>query len=214
MRFYDVSMDIVTEMAVYKDKDEKRPHFAQTASFSTHGFQETRVSLDVHTGTHVDAPLHMVEGGAPIEAIGLERLVTTCRVLNLTHVEDAIAREDLEPFAIQAGEFLLFQTRNSAREGFDPGFVFLNESGAKYLAEIGIAGVGIDALGIERSQEGHPTHKALFSANVVILEGLRLGAVPPAHYLMVCAPLRLKGVDAAPARVLLFDLSAPADAGA
>ncbi|MDZ5610602.1 cyclase family protein, partial [Bacillus pseudomycoides] len=60
------------------------------------------------------------------------------------------------------------------------------------------------ALGVERSQPGHPTHKALFGANIIVIEGLRLKDVPADQYFMVAAPLKLVGTDASPARVLLF----------
>jgi arylformamidase len=145
----------------------------------------------------------------------LEQLVRHCKVLDLTHVNEAIGRADLECISsgmpgskspgIVAGDFLLFKTKNSNDQAFNPAFVYLAEEGAKYLAELGIAGVGIDALGVERSQPGHPTHKALFGAGAVIIEGLQLREVPVGSYLMVAAPLRLIGLDAAPARVLLIE---------
>jgi arylformamidase len=201
---YDVSMPIYEGMPVYKNKPEKQPSFQITSDFTTGSVRETRVSLDVHTGTHVDAPLHMVPNGSTIDTMALERLVRPCRVVDLTHVTDGISRADLEALDIQEGEFLLFKTKNSEDQAFNPDFVFLNEDGARYLAEKRVAGVGIDALGVERGQPGHPTHKALFEANVVIIEGLRLAHVPAGEYFMVAAPLALQGLDAAPARVLLI----------
>lgn len=66
-------------------------------------------------------------------------------------------------------------------------------------------GVGIDSLGIERSQEGHPTHKTLFNNSIIIVEGLRLKEVVEGEYFMVIAPLKLEGTDGSPARALLID---------
>ncbi|EKS54207.1 cyclase, partial [Citrobacter freundii ATCC 8090 = MTCC 1658 = NBRC 12681] len=94
---------------------------------------------------------------------------------------------------------------NSWEDAFSFEFVYLAQDGAAYLAEKGVRGVGTDALGIERSQEGHPTHKTLFGAGVIVIEGLRLREVPAGKYFMVAAPLKLVGTDAAPARVLLFE---------
>ncbi|UUZ87305.1 hypothetical protein LJK88_06640 [Paenibacillus sp. P26] len=94
----------------------------------------------------------------------------------------------------------MFKTRNSFTEGWDDGFVFLRADGAAYLAELGIKGVGTDALGIERSQEGYPTHRTLMRSGVLILEGLRLSEVPAGSYFFVLAPLKLEGIEAAPAR--------------
>ncbi|MCF8564017.1 cyclase family protein [Alicyclobacillus tolerans] len=206
--FYDISMAIHESMPVYKNKAEKKPSFAVTSDFAQGASaRESRICLDVHTGTHVDAPLHMIPQGKPIDTISLEQLVTECRVLDLTQVTGGIAAQHLEAHDIGSGEFLLFKTRNSSVDGFDPEFVYLSESGAEFLVRQQVRGVGIDALGIERAQPEHPTHKLLFQANAVIIEGLRLLHVPPGRYRLIAAPLPLKGLDAAPARVFLTSLS-------
>lgn len=205
---YDISLPVYPGMPVYKNKPEKQPEFQVVSDFATGSAHETRVHLDVHTGTHVDAPLHMLPDGATTESLTLERLVRTCKVIDLTHVEGAItAQHLLECGDISRGDFLLLKTRNSNDTVFNPEFVYLAEDGARVLADAGVVGVGIDALGIERNQPGHPTHKALFAEGVVIVEGLNLSQVPAGAYLLIAAPLKLIGLDAAPARVLLMDLA-------
>jgi arylformamidase len=205
MKIHDISLPIFEGMPVYKNKPEKQPSFEVVSNFPTATSRETRVHLDVHTGTHVDAPLHMMPNGETTDSLHLERLVRSCMVLDLTGVQGGISDQDLRVHSIVADDFLLFKTRNSNDRTFNPEFIYLAQDGAEYLAELGIAGVGIDALGIERSQPGHPTHKSLFQAGAVIIEGLQLSNVEPGHYLMVAAPLRLQGLDAAPARVLLIE---------
>lgn len=205
-RFYDISMTIRPDIPVWDNMESKRPNFRTMSDFSSGGPYETRLALDLHTGTHVDAPLHMIEGGATIEHTPISALCGPARVLDLTKVEDGITRADLEGFGITAGERLLFKTRNSYWDSkdFDPGFVYLKEDGARYLADIGIAGVGTDALGIERSQAEFPTHRTLLGRGIWIAEGLRLAEVPAGSYYLVLAPLKLEGVEAAPARALLL----------
>lgn len=83
-------------------------------------------------------------------------------------------------------------------------FVYVAQDAAELLAACGVHGVGIDALGIERSQPGHPTHKTLFDKDIIVIEGLRLEDVPQGQYLLFALPMPLVGLDAAPARVLLF----------
>jgi arylformamidase len=202
MKIFDVTMPIYEGMPVYKNKPEKQPvfHTVQNGYVS-----ESRIELDVHTGTHVDAPLHMIVQGKTMETIPLEKLVGPCRVIDLTEAEDGITAEDLQKENIKENEFLLFKTKNSAQSTFQPDFIFVKEDAAHLLVERKVKGVGIDALGIERSQQGHPTHKALFGAGITIIEGLRLQEVPTGNYFMVAAPLRLNGTDAAPARVLLME---------
>lgn len=201
---YDVSMSIHEGMPVYKNKPEKKPLIQVVQDFETSPARESRIQLDVHTGTHVDSPLHMLPDGGTMETLNIEKLTGTCRVLDLTEVKNGITRSDLEGKGIEKGDFVLLKTRNSDSESFDFEFVFLAEDGASYLASLGVRGVGIDALGVERSQPGHPTHKILFKAGVLILEGLRLKEVPEGEYFMVAAPIKLKETEAAPARVLLF----------
>jgi arylformamidase len=206
---YDISMTIRPDMQVYKNKDEKRPEFIPMSDHVTGTVHETRIALDAHTGTHIDAPLHMLAGGATIEAIPLEALIGPARVLDLTGVTGGIAKADLEPFAIQPGEWLLFKTRNSSSDEFDFEFVYLQEDGAAYLKDIGVKGVGTDGLGIERAQPNYATHRTLLSAGIQVVEGLRLADVPGGSYFLVIAPLKLTGIEAAPARAFLLGGVAP-----
>ncbi len=202
---YDVSMTIKPGMTVWRNYPHKQPEFETTADYKNGGHShESRLHLDAHTGTHLDAPLHMVEGAATIETVTLDKLVRPCRVVDMTDVADAVHAEDVAKARPQRGEFLLLKTRNSKDPAWDDNFVFVAADGATALMNAGVAGVGIDAVGIERSQADHATHKTLLSSGIVILEGLRLLDVPPGEYFMVAAPLKFEGVEAGLARVLLF----------
>ncbi|WP_315116234.1 cyclase family protein [uncultured Clostridium sp.] len=205
MKIYDISMDIHNKMTVYKNKDEKRPVIKVLQDFSKGSSYESRISMDMHTGTHIDAPLHMIEKGSTMDEFNIENVVTECKVVDLTSIKDRITEEDFENKGINEGDFILLKTRNSFEEGFDFNFVFLHESGAKYLKERGIKGVGIDSLGIERSQEGHETHKILLGNGITIIEGLRLKEINEGKYLLCALPLKIKGVEAAPARAILIE---------
>ncbi len=204
MKVIDISMTIHEDMQVYKNKETKKPVFQNVANHTISHVHETRLSLDNHTGTHLDAPLHMISGGATIDTIPLEQLIGIARVLDLTHIQESIGRADLEPFALQKDEWILMKTKNSLSEQFDFEFVYLNESGAQYVKEIGIKGIGTDGLGIERAQPSYVTHKTLLSHHIYIVEGLRLKEVQPGNYFLVVAPLKLMGIDAAPARAFLI----------
>ncbi|WP_226658675.1 cyclase family protein [Pseudalkalibacillus hwajinpoensis] len=202
MKMYDVSAPIFNGMAVYKNKEEKQPEINTTTNGHV---TESRLSLDVHTGTHVDAPLHMMNDGATFESINQEDLVGKAKVIDVTNVKGAISDKDIAAEDIQEGDFILFKSQNSFEEEFNFDFVFVGEDAARYLAERNIRGVGVDGLGIERSQPEHPTHRSLFEKDVIIMEGLRLKDIEAGEYFMVAAPLKLQGTDASPARVLLFE---------
>ncbi|QOY34584.1 cyclase family protein [Anaerobacillus isosaccharinicus] len=202
MKMYDITVPIYEGMPVYKNKPEKQPKLEQVTNAHV---TESRLSIDVHTGTHIDAPLHMINEGETFETLDLEKLVGACKVLDLSEVDGGITQDHLQRFDIEANDFILFKTKNSYDEEFNFEFVYLAECSAKLLAEKKIRGVGIDALGVERSQEGHPTHKTLFGSGIIVIEGLQLKEVKEGPYFMVAAPLKLIGTDAAPARVLLFE---------
>ncbi|WP_431799254.1 cyclase family protein [Halobacillus andaensis] len=202
MKMIDITQSVYEGMPVYKNKPEKQPAFKS----NTNGHvTESRLEMDAHTGTHIDAPLHMVNDGDTFESISMNKLIGEAKVFDLSHVEDGITKADIEKLDIQENDFILFKTRNSYEDEFNFEFIFLKEDGARYLAEKNIRGVGIDSLGIERSQPEHPTHKSLFAADIIVIEGLRLKDVEEKSYQMIAAPMKLVGTDASPARVLLFD---------
>ncbi|MGX1263851.1 arylformamidase [Rossellomorea marisflavi] len=202
MKIYDVTAPIHSDMPVYKNKPEKKP----SIKTDTNGHvTESRISIDLHTGTHVDAPLHMFNEGETIETIDIKQLVRQVKVFDLTDAEENISYEDIKDLDIEENDFVIFKTKNSWDEEFNFEFIYVAADAAKHLAEKKIAGVAIDALGIERAQEGHPTHRTLMGNGVIIMEGLRLKDIEPGQYFMVAAPLNVQKTDASPARVLLFD---------
>lgn len=204
MKIYDISMTIEHDMVVYKNKEEKRPVFTTVSKHSDSGVHETRLFMDAHCGTHLDAPLHMIDNGETIDKFNLNLGVSKCKVIDLTTVENKISESDLSNKKITKGDYILLKTKNSYEDFFNPEFIYLDESGAKYLKEQEIIGVGIDAVGIERSQTGHETHKILLDAGITILEGLRLRDVKEGEYSLVALPLKIRGVEASPVRAILI----------
>lgn len=159
----------------------------------------SRLDFGVHSGTHVDAPVHFIDGAPAAESLPLEVLIGPARVLDLTAAErlDASAFEDVE-----LHERVLLKTRNSElweRDTFADEFLALKEDAARRLIDGGVRLVGIDYLSIG----DEAAHRALLRAGVVAIEGLDLRDVEPGDYELVCAPLKLVGSDGAPARVLL-----------
>jgi arylformamidase len=165
----------------------------------------SRLFLGVHSGTHVDAPVHFLADGAGVDAIALDRLLGEARVVEMDG--PSITAAQLRAVDPRPGERLLFKTRNSARcwkaDRFLPDFVYLSREGAALLAERRVRTVGIDYLSIAGMDEGVPTHRVLLEQGICIIEGLDLSSVQPGSYELICLPLRLAGADGAPARVVL-----------
>lgn len=202
--YMDISMEIKPGMAVYKNREEARPKISTYLHHSEKGVQQSAACFDLHTGTHIDMPLHMIIDGADSTGFGIERVCGPCRVIEIPNAIEKITGEVLKTKKIWAGEILLLKTKNSFSDGFLDEFAYLAESGAAYLAGEGVRAVGTDGLGIERAQEGHPTHKILLGRGIPVIEGLRLKDVPEGDYNLVCLPLRIAGVEALPARAVLY----------
>lgn len=205
MKLIDISMTISKDMMVYKDRAEKKPKFMPMKTYENSDFYESRMDIDLHTGTHVDAPLHMIENGKTMEQLPLEDWHGEAQVLDLSHVKEAIHLEDINSYQIKQGEIILLKTQNSFEDTFNADFIYLAADAAAYLVEMGIKGVGIDALGIERAQAAHDTHKILFDKDCFILEGLRLAHVKEGHYYLMALPLNIVGVEASPVRAVLIE---------
>ncbi len=200
---HDISMTIKKDMVVYKNRDTKKPSFKTSATFEEKGVYETDVSMNLHTGSHIDFPLHTIENGKTSLNENLETLMGEAKVFDLTHLNEKISKKDIEDLDIQANDFVLFKTRNSFEDFFNFEFIYVALDAAEYLKDKKVRGVGIDALGIERNQEGHPTHDTLLENDIIILEGINLKTVEPKTYEMICLPLKIHDVEALPVRAIL-----------
>jgi arylformamidase len=203
MQLIDISIRIEPGMTTYRNNQANQPKITATSTHKMGSTYESRVDFNLHTGTHIDFPLHMIDGGKTGDEHDISKYMGICRVLDCTDCVTAIDDQTLQAFDIKADEFILLKTKNSFNDGFDDEFIYVDASGANYLAQQKIRGVGIDNLGIERSQPHHETHKTLLGNDIIILEGLRLAHVTPGTYTLVSLPLNIAGVEALPVRAAL-----------
>jgi len=158
------------------------------------------ITFGDHTGTHVDPPIHFIEGGATVDELALDALLGPCVVVEYDGTGNVSKR-------------ILIKTRNSQlwddqTQKFTRDFVAVNASAARWCVERGVRLVGVDYLSIEPQgpeKAGYPTHHTLLGAGVVIIEGLDLRAIAAGSYELICAPLKIAGGDGAPARVFLVE---------
>ena len=169
------------------------------------------IHFGLHSGTHVDAPAHFIEGGAKVESLPLESLIGEAEVVEVANEIRVIDESFVVANCFGGSQRILFKTRNSAfwdnkQDGFREDYTYIEPGAARRLAESGIKLVGIDYLSVEQFKSNNfGTHHALLSRGIVILEGLDLRAVPSGFYELICLPLKIAGGsgDGAPARVVL-----------
>jgi arylformamidase len=201
----DVSVPIRTGMVHYPGNPEVRLEFVKHLERGDPA-TVSKLTLGVHTGTHLDAPVHFIRDASGVDRLPLEALIGVARVIDVPDVE-AVTAQHLVLHAIGAGERILLRTRNSIRcwntDEFIADYSYLSADAATLLAQRQVRTIGIDYLSIGGGDSGIEVHHILLDAGIVILEGLDLSKISPGWHDLICLPLRLSGCDGSPARALL-----------
>lgn len=203
MKIFDISLPLNEQTITYPGTT---PLKINPTRSSVTGSVLSEITMSSHTGTHIDAPSHVIEGGKTIDQIDLATFFGPCRVLDFPKIKKGINVSDLESKKIKEGERILLKTSNS-NWGFDKfyGYVFLTSEAAVYLAGLNIKLVGIDSLSIKkRGLQDNRAHSELLSKNIPIIEGLNLGNIEEGEYTLVAFPLKFTGIDGSPARIVLI----------
>lgn len=210
MNIHDVSLPIGPDLPIWPGNPPVEIRANQRiADGDPANVSELR--LGTHTGTHVDPPLHFLEGEAGIDAVALDALVGPCEVVDARGLPGPLGPDELEPRIPAGAERVLLRTDNSELwrrppAPFPTSYTSVSAAGAASLVRAGVRLVGTDFLSIEaRGAPGHPVHTALLGAGVVIVEGLDLSAIEPGRYTLAVLPLRLVDGDGGPARAVLME---------
>jgi len=209
LMIYDISVPITDTMPVWPgDPPVTLLRKSHESKDHSHIVTITDIRMGSHTGTHFDAPFHMINGGRKLDEFTLDILVGKATVFQIPGVR-SIGRKDLDRFNWGGVERVLFKTDNSShwQDGkFYEEFVYLQPDGAEFLVERRVLLVGIDYLSVDKFKaDSHPTHMVLLTKNILLLEGLNLNNVPPGEYMLYALPLNLQNVDGGPARVILMN---------
>jgi arylformamidase len=205
-RWLDISVPIYSGMVHWPDNPPIQIERVQDIG-SGDAANVSKISFGVHTGTHMDAPIHFLPDGQGIDIMPLSATIGPARVIEIGD-PTSIKVEELRPHDIRQGERILLRTSNSVRcwqtDSFVEDFVYLTQGAARYLAQQRIRAVGVDYLSVGGFRnDGVENHQALLEAGIWIIEGLNLSQVQPGTYDLICLPLRIVGSDGAPARAAL-----------
>ena len=167
------------------------------------------LSMGAHSGTHIDAPMHFVADGAPIDQVPIERLIGRARVIDIADSVHAINAAELNRHDWKGAPRLLFRTRSSSRGWMDSvefhrDFAYIAPDAAQLLADGSVQLVGVDYLSSEEFGATAPrTHQILLGRGIPIVEGLDLRPVEAGDYELIVLPLKIAGHEGAPARAIM-----------
>jgi arylformamidase len=168
-----------------------------------------RVAMSVHTGAHVDAPLHFDDAGADVASVPLEAYLGPCLVADVRPDARGIRSEHLPPGSeaeVRAARRVLLRSYERRPEGFDPRMAHATPELADWLAERGVLLLGIDTDSMDAYESKElPAHRRLAAHGIAILEGIDLSGVGPGRYDLIALPLRLEGADGSPVRAVLVE---------
>lgn len=205
MKIIDISQEIYQGMPVYPGDPTFQSR--RVNSFKQGDMCEvSEVTMGTHCGTHVDAPLHMLPDGQPLECFSLECFIGPCRVLTVPY--PVISEKTLEELNVKPGERILLRTDPTGKYNkharFNP--AVLSMRAAQYLAQLPVKLVGIDAPTVENMElcDGE-VHATLLRAGIPLLEGLRLEEADKENYMLNALPIRLTGENGAPCRAVLVE---------
>jgi arylformamidase len=207
MRIYDISVGVSPDTPVWPGDPrivlKRVSKIEEGANSNVSHFHGS-----VHSGTHIDAPKHFVQGGVGVDALPLNIMIGRAYVIDLSKAAvldaDIFEKAGIPPRTKR----LLLKTKNSelwakGETEFQEDFVGVDASGASWLARKGVQLVGVDYLSVAPYKQSKEPHNILLSAGIVILEGLCLDEVRQGRYNLYCLPMKLVGSDGAPARAIL-----------
>ena len=208
MPYYDLSLKLSAETVRWVGSPPFEMMERRRTARGDHN-NSSAASMSVHSGTHLDAPFHFIDGGATIDQMPVEHFVGPALVYAVEETGRYITKEHVAGIPLQGESKVLFKTRNSEllhQKDYEPDFVAFSVEAAEALVERGVKLVGLDYLSIAHADEQIPVHRAFLDHDVILLEGIDLSAVLPGHYELMCFPIRLAGSDGAPCRAVLRDL--------
>ena len=186
-----------------------QPQFKDIARWESDGYRMSQYTLLNHTGTHVDAPSHLAGDGDTLDEIDLTRLVCDAVTLDVSaHEPGLLPLAELEPLLgqVRAGDLVFLHSGNGARYGTEAywtGWSYPDAEASRALVELGISGIGFDGPSADPvDTEDYGLHRIWLEGGRLILENLaNLDQLPPRAPVVV-APLKVRGANGAPARVL------------
>jgi len=205
MSYIDLTHPLTTSMPTYPNADELSPQLVQMASVDKNDYSAWRLTMDMHVGTHIDAPAHMIAGGKKLSDFSVDHFCGNALLIDVRDRE-VVSEHELIRYDIEPGMILLFYT------GFDQYFYtdaeryfkqhpVLSEGAAQWIINKQVKMIGFDMPSPDRFP--FAIHRQLFANNMLIIENLtNLDKLLNSMSIEVYALPISCAVDGAPARVI------------
>ena len=211
MELIDLTLELSKDLPSFPGSP--RPFFIPWADIRHDKYNLELLFLSSHSGTHMDAPFHFVNGGKKINEISPSRFISKALVLKIKKKSDqAITKKDIQEFEKRNGNInkdssIVFFTgwQANLRKKFyfkkNPG---LSESAARYLVKKQVNLVGIDSPSIDLGKDERFTVHQIFSkSNILIVENLcNLEKIKKMNFTLSVLPLKLKNASGSPVRAM------------
>ncbi|WP_147819732.1 cyclase family protein [Salidesulfovibrio onnuriiensis] len=206
MKVIDLTHPLQPGMPVYPE--DTPPRFPRPCTYETYGFSVTALDMGVHTGTHMDAPYHMLQEGPTIDWFQAEYFVGKAMVVDLTEAGQLITPEHLSSLTKTNDlDFVLLRTgwdRHWGNDQYYRDWPELSVLAARFLTGLDLRGVGMDSPSPDPLEtHDYEAHMALFRAGMVCIENLtNLELLPREPFTFSCLPLPIRGSDGSPCRAV------------
>ena len=194
MKVYDISQEVFSCVVFGKDPAPEKTVLASIKDGDPYNL--IKFSMCAHNGTHVDAPAHFLPDGRTVETLPLDKTVGYATVVAaMGELTAADARDILtRARAVDA---------DAAKRILLKGNAAVTAEAAAVFVAYGTLLIGTETQSVGPADAPMAVHRTLLSAEIALLEGIRLDCVPEGRYLLFAAPLSLGGADGAPCRAVL-----------
>jgi kynurenine formamidase len=207
MKLYDLSHLLNNETPVFPEMG--KPRFQPAAKIEKDGYRETRFEMDSHTGTHIDAPSHMLAKGKTLEQLPVEVFAGKALIIQVPENTGQFEKEFLQRFEEKLGkvDFVLFKTGWSKFWGnarYFEKFPVLSADAVEWLLSFSLKGIGFDVISADPMEStSYPNHFSILGKGLIIIENLRFpDALTETQGEFFCFPLRYENADGSPVRAV------------
>ncbi|MBW9147331.1 cyclase family protein [Clostridium sp. CM028] len=211
MKVTDLTHIICSDMPVFPGTE--KPIFEKSNTLEKDGFQEAKITMHSHTGTHIDAPAHMLSDGPYLNDLDIEHFIGNATILDFSNKNMKLIDVDsLRSYEekIKNVEFIIIKTGWSKYWGYKKyfeDFPSLSEESANWLSKFNLKGIGIDAISIDDiNSTTFAVHKILMPKNIIIIENLvNLDSISSEYFILSIMPLKNKNADGSPVRAISIE---------